>query len=261
MQAAKFLKRSGLSDLLLSKIWDQADAERGGQLNKQGFFIALKLIALAQQGRDPSLSNLTSDIPPPKLTAAAEGPCPTPPATALPASPGTTSVWDVSAEERANFEQLFLSISPDGSRLSGEAVRPVLLQSGLGTDVLVTIWDLADVDKDGFLDKEEFVLAMNLTQRRIAGKSLPDAVPASVVSRMKGHTMGFENNFVAGFADFGFGAPVADISDIMRESEGLLKEVEEIKQQKLEVDMQVLQLESDLKLKQAEMKVSEFFSV
>lgn len=43
---SKFLKKSGLSDVVLSRIWDLSDPTGRGFLNREGLFVALKLVAL-----------------------------------------------------------------------------------------------------------------------------------------------------------------------------------------------------------------------
>lgn len=67
MEAARFLKRSGLSDVMLSKIWDLSDPGGRGCLDKAGMFVALKLVALVQNGKDLSIANVNVDVPPPKM--------------------------------------------------------------------------------------------------------------------------------------------------------------------------------------------------
>ncbi|XP_058920020.1 epidermal growth factor receptor substrate 15 isoform X3 [Kogia breviceps] len=65
--AAVFLKKSGLPDLILGKIWDLADTDGKGILNKQEFFVALHLVACAQNGLEVSLSSLNLAVPPPRF--------------------------------------------------------------------------------------------------------------------------------------------------------------------------------------------------
>ncbi|XP_058033999.1 epidermal growth factor receptor substrate 15 isoform X2 [Ahaetulla prasina] len=65
--AAVFLKQSGLTDLILGKVWDLADTDGKGILNKQEFFVALRLVACAQNGLDVSLSSLNLPVPPPRF--------------------------------------------------------------------------------------------------------------------------------------------------------------------------------------------------
>lgn len=67
MEAARFLKRSGLSDVVLSRVWDLSDPGGRGSLDKSGFYVALKLVALAQSGKDINMSNINMDMPPPKM--------------------------------------------------------------------------------------------------------------------------------------------------------------------------------------------------
>uniref|UniRef100_A0A3B4ALK1 EH domain-containing protein n=1 Tax=Periophthalmus magnuspinnatus TaxID=409849 RepID=A0A3B4ALK1_9GOBI len=67
--AAQFLKKSGLSDSTLGKIWDLADSERKGYLDKRGFFLALRLVASAQGGNDISLNNLNQTLAAPTFVS------------------------------------------------------------------------------------------------------------------------------------------------------------------------------------------------
>lgn len=50
-------------------------------------------------------------------------------------------------------------------------------KSKLPNTVLSKIWKLADVDKDGMLDNEEFALAMHLINIKIDGNDLPSELP------------------------------------------------------------------------------------
>jgi epidermal growth factor receptor substrate 15 len=69
LEAARFLKKSGLSDVVLSKVWDLSDPAGKGYLNKGGFFVALKLVSLAQSGKEVNMVNITADVPPPKVVS------------------------------------------------------------------------------------------------------------------------------------------------------------------------------------------------
>ena len=50
-----------------------------------------------------------------------------------------------------------LQVGPDGT-ISGKQARQVLMNSKLPTPVLGQIWELADVNKDGKLDGNEFAI-------------------------------------------------------------------------------------------------------
>lgn len=72
MTAAKFLKKSGLSDVVLSRIWDLSDPNGKGFLDKPGFFVALKLVSLSQAGQVGNMNNIYMDtVNPPKVVSAA----------------------------------------------------------------------------------------------------------------------------------------------------------------------------------------------
>uniref|UniRef100_A0A6Q2WS41 Epidermal growth factor receptor pathway substrate 15 n=1 Tax=Esox lucius TaxID=8010 RepID=A0A6Q2WS41_ESOLU len=175
--AALFLKRSGLADLVLGKIWDLADSERKGCLNKQQFFIALRLVACAQNGLEVAIKNLHLAVPPPKFHD-----------TSSPLLPGGVSIdspWVVKMEEKLKFDAIFDSLSPVNGMLSGEKVKPVLLNSKLPVDVLGRVWELSDLDRDGMLDRDEFAVAMYLVYRALEGEPVPMSLPAPLVPPSK----------------------------------------------------------------------------
>ncbi|ROT66277.1 putative epidermal growth factor receptor substrate 15-like 1 isoform X2 [Penaeus vannamei] len=65
--AAGFLKKSGLNDNILSRIWDISDPGGKGYLDKAGMFVSLKMVALVQNGKEPSLANVNLPTPPPNM--------------------------------------------------------------------------------------------------------------------------------------------------------------------------------------------------
>ncbi|KAJ3599633.1 hypothetical protein NHX12_033589 [Muraenolepis orangiensis] len=176
-EAALFLKRSGLADLVLGKIWDLADSERKGLLNKQQFFIALRLVACAQNGLEVGLKSLHLAVPLPKFHD-----------TSSPLLPGGVTMdipWVVKAEEKMKFDAIFDSLSPVGGFLTGDKVKPVLLNSKLPLDVLGRVWELSDIDRDGMLDRDEFAVAMFLVYRALEGETVPISLPPPLVPPSK----------------------------------------------------------------------------
>ncbi|XP_029938310.1 epidermal growth factor receptor substrate 15 isoform X2 [Salarias fasciatus] len=175
--AALFLKRSGLADLVLGKIWDLADSERKGSLNKQQFFIALRLVACAQNGLEVALKSLNVAVPPPKFHD-----------TSSPLLAGGVVIdvpWVVKPEEKMKFDSIFDSLSPVGGMLTGEKVKPVLLNSKLPVDILGRVWELSDLDRDGMLDRDEFSVAMYLVYRALEGEPVPMSLPPPLVPPSK----------------------------------------------------------------------------
>ncbi|KAM9098493.1 epidermal growth factor receptor substrate 15-like 1 isoform X7 [Sarcophilus harrisii] len=176
-EAALFLKKSGLSDIILGKIWDLADPEGKGFLDKQGFYVALRLIACAQNGHEVNLSSLNLSLPPPKFHDTSSPLLVTPPA--------AESHWAVRVEEKAKFDGIFESLLPINGLLSGDKVKPVLMNSKLPLDILGRVWDLSDIDKDGHLDKDEFAVAMHLVYRALEKEPVPSVLPPSLIPPSK----------------------------------------------------------------------------
>ncbi|XP_053511426.1 epidermal growth factor receptor substrate 15 isoform X2 [Artibeus jamaicensis] len=179
--AAVFLKKSGLPDLILGKIWDLADTDGKGILNKQEFFVALRLVACAQNGLEVSLSSLNLAVPPPRFhdtdspllisgTSAAELP------------------WAVKSEDKAKYDAIFDSLSPVNGFLSGDKVKPVLLNSKLPVDILGRVWELSDIDHDGMLDRDEFAVAMFLVYCALEKEPVPMSLPPALVPPSKRKT-------------------------------------------------------------------------
>ncbi|CAD7014874.1 unnamed protein product [Ceratitis capitata] len=181
MTAAKFLKKSGLSDVVLSRVWDLSDPNGKGFLDKPGFFVALKLVSLAQAGQVINMSNIYTETPnPPKV---GDIPKIIPPRTQIApgaGGPAQNTDWSISVIDRLKYEQLFESLKPVNGMLGGIKVKNVLLESKLPTDVLGRIWDLADQDKDGNLDKHEFIVAMHLVYQTLQKRAVPDVLPAEL---------------------------------------------------------------------------------
>ncbi|XP_075906136.1 intersectin-2b isoform X2 [Nelusetta ayraudi] len=90
---------------------------------------------------------------------------------------GVISLWAISPEERNKHDQKFDTLSPAVGYVSGEQARKFFLQSGLPASVLAEIWTLADMNKDGKMDRLEFSIAMKLIKLKLQGTSLPSALP------------------------------------------------------------------------------------
>ncbi|XP_045061909.1 epidermal growth factor receptor substrate 15-like 1 [Coregonus clupeaformis] len=178
--AAQFLKKSGLSDSTLGKIWDLADPERKGFLDKRGFFVALRLVASAQGGNDISLNNLNQTLAAPKFRDTN-----TPSLSTSLSTSSSDSHWAVRSDEKGKFDGIFESLQPVNGLLSGDQVKPVLINSKLPLDVLGRIWDLGDVDKDGHLDREEFSVTMHLVYRAMEKEPVPSVLPSSLIPPSK----------------------------------------------------------------------------
>ncbi|CAH1393877.1 unnamed protein product [Nezara viridula] len=174
VDAARFLKTSGLSDAILSKIWDLSDPNGKGFLNKVGFFVALKLVSLAQLGYDVSQMHLLLDVPAPKFDMAATNILPR-------RDSHPISDWAMTPIEKLKYEQLFESLQPINGVIPGNKVKGLLIDSKLPVATLGKIWDLADMDKDGSLDKHEFTVAMHLVYKALEKYAIPNSLPPELL--------------------------------------------------------------------------------
>ncbi|XP_047244036.1 intersectin-2a isoform X3 [Girardinichthys multiradiatus] len=90
--------------------------------------------------------------------------------------------WAVPQASRLKYRQQFNTLDKLMSGyLSGPQVRNALMASNLTQTQLATIWSLADVDKDGQLRAEEFILAMHLIDMAKTGHPLPLSLPQDLI--------------------------------------------------------------------------------
>jgi hypothetical protein len=83
---------------------------------------------------------------------------------------------------RENFEDL----GPRAGFLNTETAREVLVKTGLGKEDLRKIWNLSDIDRDGYFDFDEYVVAMFLCDAVIQkGRPIPKELPPTVIPPSK----------------------------------------------------------------------------
>lgn len=201
-QARNFFLQSGLHPPVLAQIWALADMNNDGKMDQLEFSIAMKLIKLKLQGYP-----LPSALPAAMLKPPVSVPNPASFAT-LPKSssfgrsgaggqvntklqkaqsfdvaiPPPAAEWAVSQSSRLKYRQLFNSHDKTMSgHLTGPQARTILMQSSLPQAQLATIWNLSDIDQDGKLTAEEFILAMHLIDVAMSGQPLPPVLPPDYV--------------------------------------------------------------------------------
>ncbi|XP_072513899.1 intersectin-1 isoform X2 [Salminus brasiliensis] len=90
--------------------------------------------------------------------------------------------WAVPQSSRLKYRQLFNSHDKMMSgHLTGPQARTILMQSSLPQAQLATIWNLSDIDQDGKLTAEEFILAMHLIDMAMSGLPLPPLLPSDLI--------------------------------------------------------------------------------
>lgn len=69
--------------------------------------------------------------------------------------------------------------------VTGEAAKSLLTATGLPTNKLRKIWEMSDIDKDGKLDLQEFVIAMYLAEASKAGDDFSHGLDPQLIPRNK----------------------------------------------------------------------------
>ena len=89
--------------------------------------------------------------------------------------------WVVSGTKKTEYENEFARLPLTNGKLQGAAAKDVLSKTGLSNTVLFKIWGLADIDKDGALDADEYALARILIDEAQAGRATPDVLLPSYI--------------------------------------------------------------------------------
>ncbi|XP_052894252.1 intersectin-1 [Anopheles moucheti] len=96
-------------------------------------------------------------------------------------SPGQIE-WAIKGPAKLKYTQLFNTTDRNRSGfLTGPQARNIMVQTKLPQAMLAQIWALADMDTDGRLGCEEFVLAMYLCDMAAAGEKVPTTLPPDLV--------------------------------------------------------------------------------
>ncbi|XP_041720671.1 EH domain-containing protein 3 isoform X1 [Coregonus clupeaformis] len=92
--------------------------------------------------------------------------------------------WVV-ARDKPMYDEIFYTLSPVNGKVTGANAKKEMLKSKLPNTVLGKIWKLADIDKDGMLDDEEFALANHLIKVKLEGHELPADLPGHLIPPSK----------------------------------------------------------------------------
>ncbi|KAF5279390.1 hypothetical protein FQA39_LY05500 [Lamprigera yunnana] len=90
--------------------------------------------------------------------------------------------WSVPHQTKLKYTQIFNTTDRTRSGyLSGVQARNVMVQTKLPQNILAQIWALSDMDSDGRLGSEEFVLAMHLCEQALQGVQPPTMLPLDLI--------------------------------------------------------------------------------
>ncbi len=211
--AKQIFERARLPNDVLGRIWNLADREQKGHLGLTEFIIAMHLLASYKNG---SMRALPQILPPGLYEAAARrgvarqvtGSRPTsdsvPPAATprqftgtgypvqAPAVAGpqqapfqqatsTGEQWAISPQDKAQFDQIYATVDTQNrGYITGEQAVGFFSNSRLPEDALAQIWDLADINSEGQLNRDEFAVAMYLIKQQRSKRDGRDVLPQSL---------------------------------------------------------------------------------
>uniref|UniRef100_A0A4W3HF17 EH-domain containing 3 n=2 Tax=Callorhinchus milii TaxID=7868 RepID=A0A4W3HF17_CALMI len=101
------------------------------------------------------------------------------------AGEGIDDVEWVVIRDKPSYDEIFYTLSPVNGKVTGANAKREMVKSKLPNTVLGKIWKLADIDKDGMLDDEEFALANHLIKVKLEGHELPSDLPHHLIPPSK----------------------------------------------------------------------------
>jgi epidermal growth factor receptor substrate 15 len=243
IEANNYFQRSHLKADQLKIIWNLSDPYGRGYLDRRGFYVALKLIALAQNSLDfHDYTYISKDILPPNII------------NDIPQSISLSiaDMWTIGLTARCTFDRAFEKLSGTMNKLPGSSVKPIFLKSGLSADQLHRIWELSDIDEDGALDRNEFAIAMFLIHglKSSTIRELPERLPTSLMPirmrRVSGSvdlTAGLPTIIAGMNTSMGFSTMPSQVSPSKRADDHWIVNADE--KQKFDILFQQLDLDKD----------------
>ena len=217
--AKQIFERARLPNEVLGRIWTLADTQSRGMLEATEFAVAMHLLASYKSG---TMKGVPQSLPAGLWEAAARrggvsrsstgsfpGP-PVPPAATIPSQITGTSTgqpqspldkhpfgtslsaqptggeWAVTPADKAKFDQIFAGVDQSNRGfITGDQAVEFFANARLPDETLAQIWDLADINSEGRLNKDEFAVAMYLIRQQRAtkdrGGNLPTALPPALI--------------------------------------------------------------------------------
>jgi len=167
-EAVAFFQRSKLPLKALKAIWSLADRSAPkGRLSVNEFFMALKLIALAQNKQPVGLESLTESCPLPVMASPVA-------AAGQHAGVQVTALLNLSEDDAAVYHQLWVEADPVDNAVVATSAVGFLKSSRLPTQDLRRIWALT-AGKKPALGKDDFFAALKLVAARQVGGELETA--------------------------------------------------------------------------------------
>jgi epidermal growth factor receptor substrate 15 len=94
---------------------------------------------------------------------------------------GQVEDWGVSPTDKARFDSIYNGLDETNKGfIAGDEAVAFFSSSALPDDVLADIWDLADINSDGRLTRDEFAVAMYLIRQQRSQRNAQDSMPESL---------------------------------------------------------------------------------
>jgi epidermal growth factor receptor substrate 15 len=216
--AKQIFEKARLPNEVLGRIWNLSDTQARGALDTTEFVIAMHLLASYKAGvmrgvpntLPPGLYEAASRRPPIRTSTGSRPASGIPPASTIPsqfsgfgsgrpqspitrqqvATPisaqSTGDGWVISPADKSKFDQIFATLDKSNRGfITGEQAVPFFTNARLPEEVLAQIWDLADINSEGQLNRDEFAVAMYLIRQQRGSRdgrgNLPLALPPALV--------------------------------------------------------------------------------
>lgn len=249
--AKQIFEKARLPNEVLGRIWNLADVQGKGSLDVSEFVIAMHLLASYKSG---AMRGVPTTLPPGLLDAASRRPpgrlsgTPRPSSSAgLPGQPlpqqftgqlggrpqspivrqqmgtplsaqSTGEPWMINAADKQRFDQIFGTIDTVGQGfISGEQAVTFFGNARLPEEVLAQIWDLADINSDGVLNRDEFAVAMFLIRQQRGSRDgrVPQTLPQGLIPpSMRKQQMPSQPSTMPAFDDAPITKPKSAVDDL-----------------------------------------------
>lgn len=218
--AKQIFERARLPNDVLGRIWNLADTQGRGSLDVTEFVIAMHLLASSKSGAmrgvpttlPPGLLDAASrraparisGVPPQVRPVSSAGQAPIQPQYSgmqsgmRPQSPiinrqmagtplsaqSTGEPWLINPADKARFDSVFATVDTmNQGFISGEQAVTFFGNARLPEEVLAQVWDLADINSDGVLNRDEFAVAMYLIRQQRGSRDgrVPNVLPTALI--------------------------------------------------------------------------------
>lgn len=176
-----FMEQSGLSGIILAKIWSIVDIHSNGFLNFKEFCAMIRILSnvvnygyTSSENMSKIDSGLYDIIPNPifEFTIAERKKI------------RSLNLPLLTSNDLERYSRLFDRTTSSGSVLPGEKAREIFMKAKLPNEILGDIWVLVDREQKGSLNKIEFSVAMHLIGLALAQNELMNPVPRRISKKL-----------------------------------------------------------------------------